>query len=58
MSARSKARKRALDLIYASEMRNRSAVEALEEHVASGPVNDYTVTWSTASPTTGRGSTR
>jgi N utilization substance protein B len=43
VSARSKARKRALDLIYASEMRNRSAVEALEEHKASGPVNDYTV---------------
>jgi N utilization substance protein B len=43
VSARSKARKRALDLIYASEMRNRSAVEALEEHRVSGPVNDYTV---------------
>ncbi len=43
MSARSKARKRALDLIYASEMRNRSAVEALEEHRATGPVNEYTV---------------
>jgi N utilization substance protein B len=43
VSARSKARKRALDLIYASEMRNRSAVEALEEHRATGPVNEYTV---------------
>ena len=42
MSARSKARKRALDLIYASEMRNRSAIEALGEHRASGPVNEYT----------------
>jgi transcription antitermination protein NusB len=43
VSARSKARKRALDLIYASEMRNRSAVEALEEHTSSGPVNEYTL---------------
>src|SRR3954469_25521550 len=43
MSARSKARKRALDLIYASEMRNRSTTEALEEQAAAGPVNDYTV---------------
>jgi N utilization substance protein B len=44
MSARSKARKRALDLIYASEMRERSALEALEEQVAAGPVNEYTAT--------------
>jgi len=42
LSARSKARKRALDLIYASEMRGRSAIEALEEHAESGQVNDYT----------------
>jgi N utilization substance protein B len=42
LSARSKARKRALDLIYASEMRGRSALEALEEQAESGPVNDYT----------------
>jgi N utilization substance protein B len=42
MSARSKARKRALDLIYASEMRNRSAVEALEEQSADVQVNAYT----------------
>ena len=41
MSARSKARKRALDLIYASEMRGRSAVEALEE-IPGGPNNPYT----------------
>ena len=44
MSARSKARKRALDLIYASEMRQRSPLEALEEQAESGPVNEYTVT--------------
>jgi N utilization substance protein B len=44
MSARSKARKRALDVLYASEMRNRSTVEALEEQSAAGQVNDYTVT--------------
>jgi transcription antitermination protein NusB len=43
MSARSKARKRALDLIYASEMRQRSPLEALDEQAAAGPVNDYTV---------------
>ena len=43
MSARSKARKRALDLLYASEMRNRSTDEALEEQSDAGPVNDYTV---------------
>ncbi len=43
MSARSKARKRALDLLYASDMRRRSAVEALAEQREGGPVNDYTV---------------
>jgi N utilization substance protein B len=42
LSARSKARKRALDLIYASEMRNRSAVEALEEQAQEHQVNEYT----------------
>jgi N utilization substance protein B len=44
MSARGKARKRALDVLYASEMRNRSTAEALEQQVEEGPVNDYTVT--------------
>jgi transcription antitermination protein NusB len=43
MSARSKARKRALDLLYASDMRSRSATEALEELVEGTQVNDYTV---------------
>lgn len=44
MAARSKARKRALDLIYASEMRHRSAVEALAEQTQDGTAhNDYTV---------------
>lgn len=44
MSARSKARKRALDLVFASEVRGRSAVEALEEMIGEGevPVNEYT----------------
>ncbi len=44
MSARTKARKRALDLLYASELRRESAVEALERAVAEGegPTNDYT----------------
>jgi N utilization substance protein B len=44
MSARSKARKRALDVLYASEMRNRSTVDAMEDQAEAGPVNDYTVT--------------
>src|ERR1700712_3014314 len=44
MSARSKARKRALDVLYASEMRNRSTVDALLQQQEDGPVNDYTVT--------------
>ena len=43
MSARSNARKRALDLLYASEMRNRSTDEALDQQSDAGPVNDYTV---------------
>jgi N utilization substance protein B len=43
MSARSKARKRALDVLYASEMRNRSTVDALQEQSEAGPVNAYTV---------------
>ena len=44
MSARSKARKRALDLLYASDLRGETAVEALERAVAEGegPTNDYT----------------
>jgi N utilization substance protein B len=44
MSARSKARKRALDVLFASEMRNRSTAEALEDQAEAGVVNDYTVT--------------
>lgn len=44
MSARSKARKRALDVLYASEMRNRSTVDAMEDQAEAGPVNDYTTT--------------
>jgi len=43
LSARSKARKRALDLLYASDMRRRSATEALDELVEGTQVNDYTV---------------
>lgn len=44
MSARSKARKRALDVLYACEMRNRSTVEALQQQSEDGPINDYTIT--------------
>lgn len=44
MAARSKARKRALDILYASEMRGESPVEALEraEREGEGPTNPYT----------------
>ena len=46
MSARGKARKRALDLIFAAEARGRGPREFLEEQVEAGerPTNDYTVT--------------
>ena len=44
MSARSKARKRALDVLYASELRSESATEALDRAIeeGEGPTNDYT----------------
>jgi N utilization substance protein B len=44
MAARSKARKRALDLLYASELRAEPPVEALDRAIAEGegPTNDYT----------------
>lgn len=44
MSARGKARKRALDLLYASEMRSESPVAALDRAIdaGEGPTNDYT----------------
>jgi N utilization substance protein B len=46
MGARSKARKRALDVLYASEMRGESATKALDRAIADGegPTNDYTAT--------------
>jgi N utilization substance protein B len=46
MGARTKARKRALDVLYASEMRGESATEALDRAIADGegPTNDYTAT--------------
>lgn len=45
MSARSKARKRALDLIFAAEARGRRPGDLLAEQVAAGdgPANEYTV---------------
>ena len=58
MSARSKARKRALDLIYASEMRNRSAIEALEEQTEAGRSTTTPSSSCTASTSTANGSTR
>ena len=44
MSARSKARKRALDVLFASDVRGESASAALETAIADGegPGNDYT----------------
>ncbi|MEI5675033.1 MULTISPECIES: transcription antitermination factor NusB [Nocardioides] len=44
MAARSKARKRALDILFASDLRGESAVDALERAIADdeGPTNDYT----------------
>jgi len=46
MAARSKARKRALDVLFAADLRGDSALEALESAVAEGegPTNDYTET--------------
>ncbi|GEP38516.1 N utilization substance protein B [Nocardioides psychrotolerans] len=46
MGARSKARKRALDVLYASEMRRESPNDALDRLITEGeaPNNAYTVT--------------
>jgi N utilization substance protein B len=47
VGARSKARKRAVDVLYAAELRGIDPLALLEERVAtpeSPPVNDYTVT--------------
>ncbi len=46
MGARSKARKRALDVLYASDLRAEDAVVALERAIdaGEGPTNDYTAT--------------
>ena len=45
MSARSKARKRALDVLYESELRDIDPVTTLAERIqlAEPPVNDYTI---------------
>lgn len=44
MSARSKARKRALDLLFASELRGESAADALDRAISEGegPGNEHT----------------
>jgi len=44
MGARSKARKRALDVLYAADLRHESAIAALDGAIAEGegPTNDYT----------------
>jgi transcription antitermination protein NusB len=45
VAARSKARKRAVDVLYAADLRGADRLELLAEEVAGGqpPVNDYTV---------------
>jgi N utilization substance protein B len=45
MAARSKARKRAVDLIYEADLRGDDAVRTLAERVALAdpPINDYTI---------------
>ncbi len=45
MAARSKARKRAVDLIYEADLRGADAVTTLAERVALAdpPINDYTI---------------
>jgi N utilization substance protein B len=44
MPARSKARKRALDILYAAELRGQDPIEALDAAIADGegPTNPYT----------------
>ena len=44
MPARSKARKRALDVLFASELRGEDPVVALDRAISEGegPTNDYT----------------
>ena len=44
MAARSKARKRALDILFASELRSEDPVEALDRAIEAGegPTNEYT----------------
>ncbi len=44
MPARTKARKRALDILFASELRDEDPVEALERAIGAGegPTNEYT----------------
>lgn len=46
MAARSKARKRALDILFASELRSEDPVMALDRAIEAGegPTNDYTGT--------------
>jgi transcription antitermination protein NusB len=46
MAARSKARRRALDILFESEARGVPSAEVLEERLGAGdpPVHDYTVT--------------
>jgi N utilization substance protein B len=46
VAARSKARKRALDILFASELRSEDAVVALDRAIEAGegPTNDYTAT--------------
>ena len=60
MAARSKARKRALDILFASELRSEDPVVALDRAIEAGegPTNDYTArscaAWSSTSPASTR----
>ena len=50
MPARSKARKRALDVLFEAELRGLPVLELLAERITLGspPVPDYAATWSAA----------
>jgi N utilization substance protein B len=59
MGARTKARKRALDILFESELRGLGSGATLTERreVNEPPVGDYTSPWSRVSPSTPQTST-
>ena len=60
MAARTKSRKRALDVLYAADMRGQDPVAELDAatEAGEGPTNPYTAPWCAASSRTRRASTR